>query len=357
MLIPLFSTPLTSRKPSSARRLSRRKGGGGGGGHSSGGHTSSAGRGGSSGSGKASNPNASKARSGSIQSPGAKAGGRSYTTSTYSTGQPIPLSVIPQGQLFAGRKMGGGSRGTIYGSRTYGSGYPNEDSQRGTSGRDFPFIFWPIAWVVVADSTNTLHPSSSVPDNSTSASYLNTTLEYGTPTNDTRPGGPLAFIIFTSSPGLSSNLTTGNTPSTFYVLSDNTTITSLLSDLSANCTSFFSAASSSSNTSIGISNINSTTDLVIPRPEQVIQYYRASSIALALEGYNNSATYFPDPSSALDSALPSSMDTNLMQCLNETIGLAAPIPDGAASAVFRSTGVAYVHLSVLVLLWLMKMVV
>jgi len=30
-------------------------------------------------------------------------------------------------------------------SRTYGSGYPGV-AGRGTTGRGFPFVFWPIAW-------------------------------------------------------------------------------------------------------------------------------------------------------------------------------------------------------------------
>lgn len=59
----------------------------------------------------------------------------------------------------------------------------------------------------------------------------------------------------------------------------------------------------------------------------MVQYYRASSIALTLDGYNNSATYAPE--GTLDSPLPSGVDMNLLTCLNETIGLAAPLVNGA----------------------------
>lgn len=63
-----------------------------------------------------------------------------------------------------------------------------------------------------------------------------------------------------------------------------------------------------------------------PRPEQVIQYYRASSIALTLDGYNNSATYGPEGSP--DTPLPPDVDNTLLSCLNGTIGAAAPLVDG-----------------------------
>ena len=172
-------------------------------------------------------------------------------------------------------------------------------------------MFWPITWgLALGAGTSVLSGSNS---NSTSAGYLNTTIEYGNSTNSTRPGGPLTVATFTS--------LSGSPPSTFYVLSDNTTITSLITDLSSNCTSFLTSTSSNS----------SSPYINTPQPEQVIQYYRASSIALALEGYNNSATYLAD-SSTPDSPLPSTVDVNLMQCLNQTIGLAAPIPDSAMSS-------------------------
>ena len=189
-------------------------------------------------------------------------------------------------------------------------------------------MFWPITWglAFVAGSSG-LSGSDS---NSTSASYLNTTIEYGNSTNTTRPGGPLTVATFTSLSG---------SPSTFYVLSDNTTITSLITDLSSNCTSFLTTPSS---------NLSSPY-LNTPQPEQVIQYYRASSIALALEGYNNSATYSSD-SFAPDSPLPSTVDVNLVQCLNQTIGVAAPIPDGTISSRFGLSNLNFIGL--MGLLWL-----
>ena len=63
-------------------------------------------------------------------------------------------------------------------------------------------------------------------------------------------------------------------------------------------------------------------------PQQVIQYYRASSAVLTLDGYNNSAT-FSSNESASDSPLPQNIDTTLLECLNQTIGSAVPLVDGA----------------------------
>ncbi len=82
---------------------------------------------------------------------------------SYGAGGGKPFT-IPSGQLFAGRQVGGGTRGQVFGSRyatpalnllvhrslapshsTYGSGYPGI-AGRGVGGRGFPFGFWPIVW-------------------------------------------------------------------------------------------------------------------------------------------------------------------------------------------------------------------
>lgn len=58
---------------------------------------------------------------------------------------------IPDGELFGGRRVGGGARGQVYGSSVYGSGYTGEtgfedEGERGVSGKGFPFWFWPVVW-------------------------------------------------------------------------------------------------------------------------------------------------------------------------------------------------------------------
>lgn len=140
--------------------------------------------------------------------------------------------------------------------------------------------------------------------------YLDARHEYGDVNNSTRPGGQLTTATY-QSPLVNS---------TFRLVADNDTVTSLLFDLSQNCSSKFTTNPAPTSTPLDPS-------ASIPRPEQVIQYYRASSVALTLDGYNNSATYAPEGTP--DSPLPSDVDMTLLTCLNETIGLAAPLIDGA----------------------------
>jgi len=110
-----------------------------------------------------------------------------------------------------------------------------------------------------------------------------------------------------------------NPPTYFRILADNATVLSLIQDLSANCTYLLSTTSPYySKTSAPYTDT--------PQPEQIIQYYRASSIALSMDGYNNTATYASDGTP--DSPV-STVDPQLLECLNQTIGLAAPLIDGA----------------------------
>lgn len=137
-------------------------------------------------------------------------------------------------------------------------------------------------------------------------------LQYGDVSNSSRPGGPMTQAAFIS----------GSSNTTFHVLADNSTVTSLISSIKTNCTSVLSNSSSTSATSYDPTAPNA------PRPEQVIQYYRASSVALTLDGYNNSATFSADEN-APNTPLPTNIDTNLMDCLNQTIGVAVPLIDSA----------------------------
>ncbi|KAG6899917.1 hypothetical protein C0995_004657 [Termitomyces sp. Mi166 len=147
MFVPL----ITPREPS--KRLFRRKGGGGGGGRggSSGGKGSSGKGSGSSSSGKGSSGSSSKT------SPSISSGGKTISAKSYGTGGGTP-AAIPAGQLFAGRMAGGGTRGQVFGTRTYGSGYPGITGA-GVSNRGFPFYFWPVVWgtAVGAGTATYLH--------------------------------------------------------------------------------------------------------------------------------------------------------------------------------------------------------
>lgn len=114
--------------------------------------------------------------------------------------------------------------------------------------------------------------------------------------------------------------------STFHILSDNSTVISLIDSVSTNCSSLINNSTSSST--------NSTpppfhfSNPLASQPESAIQYYRASSVVLTLDGYNNSAALTDwDSNSTANTPLPMWVDTPLMMCLNQTIGEAVPLMD------------------------------
>ncbi|KAF9076787.1 hypothetical protein BDP27DRAFT_1312584 [Rhodocollybia butyracea] len=202
--------------------------------------------------------------------------------------------------MFSGRPAGGGTRSAVYGSRAYGSGYPGS-SGLGVAGRGFPFFFWPVVWGGAAVGT---------------ASYLYDH-EYGLPSNSSRPGGIMMTAAFQS-----------NSTSTIYrILADNTTVVDLISDIHSNCSSHLTSNSASSASS-AIAYNSSAPDA--PQPGQVVQYYRASSVALTLDGYNNSAVYSGTNTTA-DDPLPSGIDTTLLSCMNDTIGVSVPLVDAGSA--------------------------
>ncbi|KAK6974988.1 hypothetical protein R3P38DRAFT_3335295 [Favolaschia claudopus] len=163
---------------------------------------------------------------------------------------------------------GGSTRGQVYGTGIYGSGYPGFHT-RGVEGRWFPFYFWPLVW----------GPGPSY------SAYLRTD-EYGQPSSTSRPGGVMTEAVFQSSG-------TG-------------TIFRLVAHSGATAPSPF--------------NGNTV------HAEQVVQYYRASSVALTLDTYNDTAIFLPENSTS-QTPLPAGVDQNLLTCLNLTIGQAVPLVD------------------------------
>jgi len=106
----------------------------------------------------------------------------------------------------------------------------------------------------------------------------------------------------------------------FRVISDQSTVDYLIQTVSYNCSDYLS--------SLGTSSPFDADSQHAPKPQQAIQYYRASSTVLTLDGYNNSAT-FSGNESVSDSPLPQKIDMKLLECLNQTIGSAVPLVDGA----------------------------
>ncbi|KAJ4472986.1 hypothetical protein J3R30DRAFT_3659353 [Lentinula aciculospora] len=233
--------------------------------------------------------------------------GTSRSATSYGSGGG-KATTIPSGQIFAGRTEGGGTRDQVFGSSTYGSGYPGITG-RGVAGRGFPFLFWPVVWGGAAGAG--------------SGAYLHDT-EYGSPDNTSRPGGPMMTSTFVSSASTSLNSTLS--PTTFHVLADNTTLISLISAITMNCSTNINTSSSTSNASDP--NPYNASDSNVPQPESAIEYYRASSVVLTLDGYNNSAVLSSDEN-ATNTPLPGGIDTTLQDCLNQTIGAAVPLIDGA----------------------------
>ncbi|KAJ3835302.1 hypothetical protein F5878DRAFT_588318 [Lentinula raphanica] len=298
MIVPFLG------KRNESRRKAKRAGGGGGG--RGGGSSSSS----SSGKGSSSSSSSGKGSSSGSQGKGSSSSlpnkGSSSSTSGRSSRSITPYGngaaksfTIPSGQPFAGRTAGGATRDQIYGTRTYGSGYPNNAGSLGVANRGFPFFFWPVVWGGTAGGT---------------AAYLHDQNEY--PNNSSRPGGILMTAAFQSN----------STSSIYRILADNTTVSDLITDIHANCSSHLTSNSASSPSNAIVYN-SSASDA--PKPEQVVQYFRASTVALTLDGYNNTSV-FSDSNSTADVALPSGIDTTLLDCMNSTIGVAVPLIDGAS---------------------------
>ncbi|KAI0266216.1 hypothetical protein BC834DRAFT_875950 [Gloeopeniophorella convolvens] len=268
--------------------IERRKGGGGHG--SSGGSHAGSGRGSSGGHNAPSDSGAPNGKSGgqSVPVEGLPSGKKG---ATLGGGGDKHTKVILKGEPFAGREVGGGTRPEVFGNSVYGSGYPGVPATGSVSGRSFPFFFWPVVYGGTTGASN--------------HNYSDAENEYGTPSNTTRPGGQLVAAVFKSK----------STGSNFRLVADNSSVTALLGILSTNCSSSLDAVVSSS-TTVG----NGST----PSPEQAVQYFRASSAVLTLDGYNNSAALSAG-GAAPPSPLPNGTDTQLLGCLNSTIGGAVPL--------------------------------
>ncbi|KAJ7057281.1 hypothetical protein C8F01DRAFT_330085 [Mycena amicta] len=335
MYVP-FISKLAKRRGGGASSSGGKSGGSSGsssGGKSGSSGSSSGGKTGSSSSGKTGSSGSSS--SGKSSSSSISSGGKSRSASTSSFGGGKPI-VIPIGQLFGGRSAGGATRVQVFGTqcvffvfskvqvlktheRSYGSGYPGFYT-RGVNGRGFPFYFWPLAW-----GTGIGYGAGA---------YMHTN-EYGEPTNTSRPGGAMASATFQSN--------ASSTASTFHLIADNTTLTALIPTIASNCSSHLTSTSATSNTTTAFNSSSPSF------PEQVVQYFRASSVALTLDGYNNSAVFAPENTTS-DSPLPDGTDLVLLECLNATIAQAVPLVDGAMGMSMRasSASVGWVWIWVLV---------
>ncbi len=102
---------------------------------------------------------------------------------------------------------------------------------------------------------------------------------FGGPTNQSRPGGALAYATFTSS----------SYDSTAMVLADNATLYSIINTTTYACSNYLSDTSSIYAMAFDGYDGNE------PQQNQAVQYYRASSVVLTVDnnngnngGYSNS---------------------------------------------------------------------
>jgi hypothetical protein len=211
--------------------------------------------------------------------------------SSWSGGGGSPQQITADSNYpFAGRQFGGGTRSTIRGTRAFGSGYPYGVTDNSTiAGRPFPYGVWPIYW------GNNITGSD----------------EYGPGLDPIRPGGPLVIQAIVNS--------TSN--ETYYHITDRDTALAIM-------TSFVTWCHVTPAWPTIYEPGNSTNTIGI---ENVIQYYRASSYALAVEAYNNTRALnsSTDTSNADFDPLPDFVtNSTFRQCLDGVIANALPIIDG-----------------------------
>lgn len=107
-----------------------------------------------------------------------------------------------------------------------------------------------------------------------------------------------------------------------------------MTNINSNCDRFIKSDGSAS-TGTSQKPVAMTNSSTQPQPESVVQYYRASSIALSLDGYNNTAALSDkvNDTDAPATPLPSNYDGYLLECLNTTIGSAAPLVDSDSAGL------------------------
>lgn len=128
---------------------------------------------------------------------------------------------------------------------------------------------------------------------------------------------------------------------TLHVVSDNMTVSELIFNLKESCAIFFDNSS--------VPNSPSPFDGTNPKAESTVQYYRASSVALTLDGYNNTQA-LSDDENAPPTPLPTAIDTNFLNCVNQTIGDAVPLIDNGA---LRPSSPQTALISLLFVFWYM----
>ncbi|KAG9025238.1 hypothetical protein FS837_005037 [Tulasnella sp. UAMH 9824] len=236
---------------------------------------------------------------------GSSTSGAGSSSRSISKSNSGPIRTIPPGGVFAGRQTGGAERAKdIYGTSVYGSGYTFGDRGKWVAGRGLPFGYWPIY---------------------ISPNYYGSN-EFGPWNNASRPGGNMSYAQVLPSTVHTSvsrraladvrQVITDNATAPYFVVGDYESVASILTFLQSSC-----------NATVG--NVTDLDADLNPLPvEQYLQYYRASSFALALTSYSNPAASVANQPSSNDStiaeippaAIPPGTNLDFLNCLNTTIG-------------------------------------
>ncbi|KDQ50248.1 hypothetical protein JAAARDRAFT_211840 [Jaapia argillacea MUCL 33604] len=225
------------------------------------------------------------------------------TMSSYSPGGGKPFK-LGSSSPFSGRLAGGGTRAQVFGNSRYGSGYPYGGSGTYIDYRPLPYVFYPVPIY---------------PDYYGSDTYAHF--------NDTqRPGGNVSVVILQGN-------NFPHTPEIYRVVGDRFSVSAVLDAVVIDC--------SVQNTTLISFDLTANS---YPEPEQIIQWYRASTFGLSLDSYNNSASLpsnmpssnntAPLPLSA-DTPLPNGLNMTFLSCLNMTIGASIPLVDPPRSYQYR----------------------
>ncbi|CAG7851151.1 SubName: Full=Uncharacterized protein {ECO:0000313/EMBL:CCA75194.1} [Serendipita indica DSM 11827] len=215
---------------------------------------------------------------------------------------------------FVGREFGGAKRRDIRGSNAFGSGYTYGVKDTSiVSGRAFPFGTWPLYWA----------------DN-----FMNSTTEYGSHLDAVRPGGHLSVVSLRSTNG---QIDTAR-DEVYYAIGDSQSLLAILVSYVTWC-----HADLAWPTRFDPLSPNATVKM-----ENVLQYYRASSFALASVSFTNpqarNVSY--DGTYAIPDRIK---DSPFWQCLDSTTASALPIMNPPAKGPQTGKIIAIVC----PLLWLM----
>ena len=117
----------------------------------------------------------------------------------------------------------------------------------------------------------------------------------------------------------------------FYLIGDLSSVSVAQAALTVNCNA---TSADEPFTALIYPTPDGTNITHYPETTEIIQFYRTSSFALALSGFN--ASVLPEGTVSANAALPNSVDRVFLQCINSTIASTIPISDARKERHLRS---------------------